>query len=132
MIEGMSVSPAQTILIADDEPVVLRVTSRVLRTAGFKVIETTDGAEALAAFHARRDEITLALFDVVMPTMSGIDVLKAIRANHPTFPIILTSGYTDGWTANEPALAGIPFLAKPWEPDQLTAVIRTELARRAR
>jgi DNA-binding NtrC family response regulator len=83
------------ILVVDDEPVVLRSVTGALAMAGFRVIVAENGAAGLEAFMAAPDEISLVLTDVVMPFMSGTDLVGRIREIRPNAKIVLMSGYSE-------------------------------------
>ncbi len=82
------------ILAVDDEPVVLRMCDTVLRRGGYEVTLAKSGEEALRTF-AKRDSgpFELALIDVVLPGISGVEVAKRIQEAQPELPIILMTGF---------------------------------------
>jgi two-component system, OmpR family, response regulator len=120
------------LLVADDSETVLLMLQRRLEMAGYEVITATDGREALAAVEeAGNDpELDLILLDAMMPNMSGIEVLKKLRASGATIPILIISAHLD---AQEPermkALGADDCVPKPFEWDTLIARIE-ELAGR--
>ena len=91
-------SAAVTVLVADDEPDLLILTSATLEKAGFDVVEqVVDGNEALAAV-TRLDPPpvpTVVVLDYMMPGLSGLDVAERILAAHPDQRIVLFSAYLD-------------------------------------
>jgi DNA-binding response OmpR family regulator len=114
------------LLVADDSETVLLMLQRRLEMAGYEVITATDGREALAAVEeAGNDpELDLILLDAMMPNMSGIEVLKKLRASGSTIPILIISAHLD---AQEPermkALGADDCVPKPFEWDTLIARI---------
>lgn len=124
-------SRAETILLAEDEPLVRAMVVAVLRDQGYNVLETTNGAEALqvAQEHATA-EIQLLLSDIVMPRMNGIELARRFREMFPDNRILLMSGYAD-----EPDLRQalpdptIEFLPKPFTPQELAEKVREVLDR---
>jgi two-component system, cell cycle sensor histidine kinase and response regulator CckA len=80
-----------TILVAEDESYVRDLLQKVLGTAGFNVLVAGDGRKALEVADQHNGKIDLLLSDVVMPEMSGVELAKALKANHPESRIILTS-----------------------------------------
>ncbi|MDX8413123.1 MAG: ATP-binding protein, partial [Mariprofundales bacterium] len=86
-------SYGETILLADDEQVVREVMVEVLEAMGYKVLQAKDGLEAIALFNAHQGEIALALLDVVMPNMGGMELAKNIRTTDSNIPIIFLTGY---------------------------------------
>ncbi len=107
-----------TILVVDDEPQVRRLASRALEREGYRVIEATDGLEALGLF-TQDARIDLLVTDVRMPHTDGIVLAAALRRRFPAIPVLFISGYPRG---TEPAPE--PFLAKPFEMRTLCDRVR--------
>ena len=86
----------ETVLLAEDEPGVLEVASKLLSEQGYRVLRASNGVEALgvAWMHAP-EKIDLLLIDVVMPQMNGKDLADQLEAIHPGTRVLYTSGYTD-------------------------------------
>jgi len=114
--QGWAAAKTGAILVVDDDLVVLRVTTRMVKRLKFEVIEACDGESALRAFDADRDRILVTLLDMTMPGMDGIETLAAIRERVPDAPVILTSGYSE---ADIPKTGAI-FLQKPYTMKQLS------------
>lgn len=109
-----------TILVIDDESVVLSVAEIALTAAGFNVIVAADGARGLAAFREAPDRIAAVVLDLSMPGMSGEQVLAGIRAIRPDARVIVSSGYDEREVAAR--LAGqepTAFLPKPFRIQRL-------------
>src|SRR5690349_25120681 len=81
------------VLVADDEPAVLRIVSYALTRHGYTVIPASDGPSALAACQSREGPIHLALLDVMMPGMSGPELFQRLQEIHPTISVLFMSGY---------------------------------------
>lgn len=107
-----------TVLLADDEPAVLRLASAALGRLGYSVIEARDGTEALELFKQHRDEIDVAVLDIAMPGRSGLQVLAEIRQTSPRLPVVLASGYLDGPDRVRES-SGVRLLSKPYRPQVL-------------
>ena len=126
--------PAQTgldkgvVLMAEDEPFVRRAVSRVLERAGYQVLTATDGRDAMRQLDdgAAPD---LFLLDVVMPLMSGPDVVRELRRRGVNTPVILASGYSDAVLEHD-NMAGIPLIEKPYDPSALLALVEAQLEAR--
>jgi CheY-like chemotaxis protein len=107
---------APTVLVADDEEVVLNFVSVVLRNAGFPVLSASGGNEALELVRNSQEPVTLAVLDMVMPDLSGPEVFGQVRELYPGIRALFISGY------NAP-LGGVPagcdFLAKPFTGTEL-------------
>jgi PAS domain S-box-containing protein len=109
-----------TVLLAEDEPAVRRITALALRRAGHRVLEAEDGAAALRLAEAGGDEIDVLVSDVVMPSMGGRALAAALRERHPELPVLFVSGYTeDEALRREVAAPHTAFLAKPFSAELL-------------
>ena len=111
------------VLVADDEPHIGRIIKMKLEQGPFRVTLAYDGREALEILE-REPDIGLAVLDVMMPHMSGLDVLEAIR-QHPRRPdlpvIILTAAGQDQQHHRARELGVNEFLTKPFSPKKLYA-----------
>jgi CheY-like chemotaxis protein len=120
----------ETILLADDEPLVRDVLRRTLEGAGYGVLEAVDGEEAVRKFAADPDGIDLCLLDVVMPRRNGKETAEAIRALRPGVRVLLASGYTADVLEDRGHLRlGADFVAKPVAPADLLRKVRDVLDR---
>jgi len=118
----------ETILLAEDEPIVRNLAARIVEEAGYTVLTARDGEEALQVFEELRDEISLSLLDAVMPKVSGRDVYLRIKAISPEANVIFCSG-CDPETAESDFLReqNLRLIQKPFEPDVLLQNIREVL-----
>ncbi|HQU14080.1 MAG TPA: response regulator, partial [Thermodesulfobacteriota bacterium] len=120
----------ETVLLAEDEEVVRRLTREILSGNGYKVLEAGNGREALLLSEAHRGEIHLLLTDVAMPKMSGRELTERIRLQRPDLRILYMSGYTDDVILRQGVIEdGIPFLQKPFTPEALARKVREVLDR---
>jgi CheY-like chemotaxis protein len=103
---------------------VRELATRVLEQAGFRVIATADGEEALQAYEKHSSEIELVMLDLVMPRMGGAVVRDRLRALRDDLPIVITTGYSRDQLSNPfvPA-ARERLLQKPWTSQQLLSVV---------
>lgn len=85
--------PSETILVVDDDGAVLEYCRSVLAHEGYRVLPAAGGTEALAIC-ARGERIDMALVDVMMPGMTGIELVKRLEAFEPSPKVALVSGYT--------------------------------------
>lgn len=119
------------VLIVDDEPELSDSVAWRLEQAGFQVDVVRTGPAALASIQAERPDVIL--LDLVLPGMSGIDVLQAIRRNSDDIPVILVSGRSeeaDRVVALE--IGADDFVVKPFSPRELVARVRSGLRRSQR
>jgi two-component system KDP operon response regulator KdpE len=115
------------ILIADDDPQILRALRITLGARGYEVTTAADGQAALDA--AAKTHPELVVLDLGMPGLSGIDVIQALRG-WTTVPILVVSGRTESWDKVEALDAGADdYVTKPFAADELLARIRA-LSRR--
>jgi two-component system, cell cycle sensor histidine kinase and response regulator CckA len=121
-----SVAPRQkahgprTILIAEDEASLRKLTSNTLNKLGYTVLEAPDAAEAIRIAGLLASKIDLLLTDVVMPGMSGRELALRLVTTRPETKVLYMTGYTDGAIAEHGVLeAGISILRKPFTQAQL-------------
>ena len=116
---------SETVLVVEDDDGIRAVIKRILERAGHRVLEATNGAEALRLCETSGDTIDLVLSDIAMPEMQGPDLARRIRERHPGMAMLLMSGYAESATQQDGILAeGVEFLGKPFSPDALTRKIR--------
>lgn len=118
----------ETILLAEDNETLLKLTKHFLEHAGYTVLIAVDGQDALRVFEEHADEIDMALLDVMMPNLSGKAVFKRIRETRPDFPFLFASGYSmgslhDNFTLEE----GLQLIQKPFRRDDLLRKVREVL-----
>lgn len=112
------------ILVVEDEEWLRRVVARMLRGAGYDVLVAEDGRRALKVLHEADRPVHLVLTDVVMPGVSGPELVRELEAGpDPVPPVLFTSGYAP----EEFDLGGRPVLVKPFSEDELLAAVRTAL-----
>lgn len=118
-----------TVLIAEDEAAVRHITRLLLERAGYAVLETENGRDAVAALARHDDEIDVLLLDVMMPEMTGSEAFPVLRELRPDLPIIFFTGYGEREVARHLAAptAYTSVLAKPSSIDQLTGEIERAL-----
>ncbi|MGH7532048.1 MAG: ATP-binding protein, partial [Gemmatimonadales bacterium] len=116
----------ETILVIEDEAQVRRISVRILRAAGYEVLEAGDGVEALAVAAAHGSgSIDLVVTDMIMPQMGGREVAGRLEAANPRLKVLFTSGYTAEAATRQGTLnKAESFLAKPFEPAMLAAKVR--------
>jgi two-component system cell cycle sensor histidine kinase/response regulator CckA len=118
----------ETILVVDDERLVLSLTHAMLSRYGYTVLSAINGAEALALFKNWPDiEVDLLLVDLVMPGISGPETVKQIQELRPGVPVLYFSAYSEMESLRPQYARGIPYIAKPFTSIQLMAKIREAL-----
>lgn len=117
-----------TILLAEDEVTVRQICARILKLAGYGVVEVENGQEAVKRFEADPDEFDLILMDMVMPKMTGPVAAERIGRIRPDLPVLFSSGYSSDWI--DPSPEGQPLLhmiQKPYNSEDLLAKIESIL-----
>ena len=113
-----------TILVVDDEAIVRTFFADVLARAGYDVIQSGDGSEALEAFESEENRIALVLLDLSLPGMSGYEALAELQIMDPDLDIIVVTGLE----ADEEQLPGISgILRKPIKIDELLGAVQSAL-----
>jgi len=115
----------ETILLAEDEPSLRRLMTRVLRAQGYIVLEAADGNEAIALAQANGAKIQLLLTDVIMPGLSGKMLAEWLSQVNPALKVLFISGYINNNAVRDAmSKPGTFFLQKPFNPLALTKKVR--------
>jgi two-component system, cell cycle sensor histidine kinase and response regulator CckA len=117
----------ETLLLIEDDASVRRMTLRILRSAGYTVLEASNGVEGLEVARAYPGPIHMVISDIVMPLLGGPLVIEELRLARPELRFLLTSGYPEDSLAD--VGGGHPFIAKPFSGSELTRKIREVLDR---
>ena len=119
------------ILVIDDEQIMREGCSRILSKDGLVVICAENGNRGLEEIKGRPENIDVILLDLMMPGMSGMEVLDHIRTIDPNLLVIVITGYATVESAVEAMKKGAyDFIPKPFTPDQLRIIVRRALERR--
>jgi DNA-binding response OmpR family regulator len=116
------------VLVADDDPDILQLVTVRLERAGCKVVQASDGEEALRA--AREHRPALAVLDVMMPKLTGYDVTRSLREHDDTrdIPVILLTARVQDADVERGYVAGADdYLTKPFSPQELVARVQALL-----
>ena len=115
------IANSSTVLLVDDEEMIRVLGRTILEANGYRVLEATDGLEAVETFAARRDEIDLVILDVTMPRLSGRDAFGQILAMKPTARVLFSSGYSSEDLSEIEGTLGM--LSKPYRPRDLLGAV---------
>jgi len=119
----------EVILMAEDDDSMRELYRELLVEFGYSVLEAKDGTDALKKFGEHKQHISLAILDVIMPGIKGLEVYKTIRKEKPLTPVLFCSGYSadiiQKQLDSDPLLH---FLGKPYMPKELLMKIREILA----
>jgi CheY-like chemotaxis protein len=123
---------ASTVMLADDDSVLLEEAAEALRGAGFKVVEAADGQEALQEALNRR--VDLIVMDASMPEVNGLEACHCLKAMPKTqkIPVVLTVGKRDpeARMLGERTHGSVRILRKPFLPDELVSLARQLVKRK--
>ncbi len=117
------------IVIADDEPDILKIWAATFRFKGFEVMEASDGEIALKLIEEFRPEV--ALLDFMMPQMDGIAVCEQVRKTNESIVIMIVSGIgSDRLKELSQAVKADQYIEKPVRPTRLVEIVQAQLAAR--
>lgn len=118
----------ECVLVVDDNAAIRELVCRVLERAGYRVLTAASGEEALQRLDEAANPVHLVMTDVVMPGMSGPEMVKQIRSRNLPPRVLFTTGYADDTILSREILpADLPLLSKPFSADALTAKVREVL-----
>jgi len=118
----------KTILIVDDDPSIRKVVGINLEKAGFDVVVSSSGTEALKLLESGEEIPDCILLDIRMPELSGIDVLESVKKSHPLISVIMLTAHTDLEVAVDTMKKGaFDYIVKPVRRFQLVEVIKKAL-----
>jgi PAS domain S-box-containing protein len=116
---------SEAVLVVEDEVALRVIISEILEAAGYEVLEAAGPEEATAIARSHTERIALILTDVILPRMSGRQLVDELRAAHPEARVLFMSGYTDDAIGHHGILeAGVHFLQKPFASDKLLRKLR--------
>ncbi len=123
--EGDVRGGTETILLVEDEPEVRAFTREMLTHYGYVVIEAPGPIDAQRLFEQSSETISLVVTDVVMPDMSGLELVRRLRSRSPMLKVLYVSGYAT--VSDENIEADARFLQKPFSPKDLAQAVRDVL-----
>ena len=116
----------QSICIIDDEPDLVEACSDILTREGYQVDKCTNGEQGLNLLLSR--DFDLALIDLMMPRINGIQILQEVKKKNPKCAVIIFTGYPTIESAVSSLRAGAyDYLVKPFMATQLTAMVKKAL-----
>jgi CheY-like chemotaxis protein len=119
------------VLVVEDEPTVRNIVRRMLELSGHQVVLAEDGVEGVERFEESPESFDLAVLDLTMPRMNGIETMRALRQIRPDLPVLMTSGHAEEDSVQkvirESDIAA--FIQKPYRYGELMGKIRQLMAR---
>jgi CheY-like chemotaxis protein len=111
------------VLLADDDPMIRELVSRILEDAGYRVLTAEDGVEALELIQERRP--AAVILDVMMPGLNGIETMRRVRGEPETaeLPILLVTAHASSAELRQGRELGAHYLRKPFSADDLRACV---------
>lgn len=118
----------ERVLLVEDEDPVREVSARLLRRAGYSVVDHKDGQSALRDFERSDKDFDILVTDMMMPGMGGRELARQVRSTRPAMPIVFMSGYTDDEELRSSLLdSRALFIEKPFTPELLLSKLREAL-----
>ena len=118
------VTPQNTVIVAEDEPLVRMLAAETLEQAGFTVVEAADAAEAVAALQEYQGQVIALFTDIHMPgSCDGLELAQMVHRQWPRIALLVTSGQHRLVDGDIPP--GGVFMTKPYEPDEIVTHLRT-------
>jgi len=118
----------ETILLVDDEKMVLEVSRKLLEFLGYRVYTAGSGQEAIAVYMEKRNKIDMVILDMIMPGISGGETFARLREINPEAKVLLSSGYSINGEAKTIMDRGCNgFIQKPFQLEKLSGKVRNML-----
>ena len=120
-----SVRGTETVLLVDDEQIVLDVGKPMLERLGYQVLSAAGGREAIEVYHRQKGKIDLVILDLIMPDLAGGAVFDRLKEIDPEVKVLLASGYSREGQAERILRRGCKgFIQKPFSMEKLSEKIR--------
>jgi len=121
----------ETVLLVDDEDMIVDVGEEMLKEMGYKVLVARGGKEAVEVYAKRKEEIDLVILDMIMPDMGGGEAYDRMKEKNPKVRVILSSGYSIDGQATEILERGCDaFIQKPFNIKEMSGKIREILEKK--
>ena len=131
-VKSFEIGGTETILLVEDEELLIEMVSFLLESKGYKVFVAQDGAEAIEVYKKHIQEIALVLTDMGLPTMTGMEEFKKLKEIDPNVKVILASGYFEPDMKADLLKAGAKgFLQKPYMSDVILQTLREVLDKKS-
>ena len=131
LFEAPDLRGSETVLLAEDADLVRQHVREILRANGYRVVEAADGLEALALGQSSPEMIDIVVTDLMMPSLSGVELARQLRQQRPDLPVVFVSGYAENELVARGLERGTLLVKKPFTPRELLGALRQALARPA-
>jgi CheY-like chemotaxis protein len=122
------INGSETVLLVDDEDMIVEVGSQLLSRLGYKVLTAKNGREALDIYESRKNEISCVILDMIMPGQNGSETFDRLRRVDGGIKVLLSSGYSQDGQAEQIMQRGCSgFIQKPFTLEDLSGKIRQVL-----
>ena len=117
---------AATVLLVEDEKIMLDLLEKVLLQHGYQIFTATDGEKALEIYRRHKQEIDIVVLDIGLPKVAGKDVLLQMKQQNPDVKLVVASGYIEPELKSYIDQAGIQhFIHKPYSPDEILKTLQS-------
>lgn len=128
-MQEAATAQGQTLLIVDDEEMLVELVCRMVRRRGFDTVTATNATEALQIYEERASEINLVITDLMMPGMDGRALAAELLTRNPALRILVSTGYSASSDLSDVESIGIRgVVLKPYQSEQLLAMVDRALA----
>jgi PAS domain S-box-containing protein len=117
----------ETIMVIDDEPIIIKLVSKLLKSKGYTVVSSIDGKEALQIFAEKHSSIDAVILDLSMPHMSGQQVFQMMLDINPFVKVIVSSGHSDDYSTEGVLARAKGNIGKPYNVNNLAILVRSVL-----
>lgn len=115
----------ETILVVEDEEMMITIVSEILRVNGYQVIQARDGVEGWELYRKNHESIGAVILDMGLPRMSGKELFNKIKGINPLVRIIVATGFNDNNLKNDVMREGaLAYIQKPYKPKDILSVLR--------
>lgn len=119
-----NVSFSGTVLLVDDEPLIIELGEAILKSIGYNVITAENGEIALNLFKKKNDEINIVIMDIIMPVKGGDEIFHDLKRIKPDVKIIIASGYNENEKENSKIISQCDgYIKKPFTKNKLVETI---------
>ena len=121
----------RTILIAEDEHLMLRLLEKFFTRHGYRVLSASDGEQAVEIYRHYKTRIAAVLLDVRLPKLAGDEVFRRMKEENPAVKVVMASGFLEPQIKTEMNLTGVNrFVNKPYELDDVLQVVQSVIEER--